>query len=406
MNHQKLSLKHLQQLSLASQGLHKTRPFGKGKAATLAALQQLGYVQIDTLSVVARAHHHTLWNRVPDYQETHLDQLVAERKVFEYWFHAAAYMPMADFRFALPRMQFYKDGNSPFYKDVDPKVMAHVLDKIRIDGPQKARDFESETQKPGSWWNWKPTKKALEKLFFQGDLMISGREGMQKVYDLTERVLPTTIDARMPTLREQAEHLVDTHLRAYGPTTPKQITHLRKGPALRKAVAQVLQDQVAAGLVTIIAVDGAPDHYVRTQLLEQPIPRTGSALKLLSPFDNAIIHRDRTEQLFGFNYRIECYTPEPKRQFGYFCLPILYKGQFLGRADCKAHRKTGIFEVIHLHVEHTPMALEKWLNALMKTLRQFALFNGCHSLKLTQVSPKSYEEPIRKAFLEQPHQHQ
>ena len=155
-----MTLQQLQRITLESQGLLQTSPFGKGKKAVLNVLEQLGYLQIDTLSVVERAHHHTLWTRVPDYKPEHLDELVKERKVFEYWFHAASYLPMKDFRFVLPQMLEVKLSKTHYY-NAEPRIMQYVMDKIRTEGSKKARDFKSESKKTGSWWNWKPTKIAV-----------------------------------------------------------------------------------------------------------------------------------------------------------------------------------------------------------------------------------------------------
>lgn len=238
-----LTLQDLQRITLESQGLAHSPMFGTGKNAVLNALEHLGYVQIDTLSVVERAHHHTLWSRIDDYKIHYLNDLLKERKVFEYWFHAASYLPMKDYRYALPQMLSFKHNESQYY-NADPKVMQYVIDTIRTEGPRKAKDFENEGKAAGNWWNWKPAKLALEKLFMQGDLMVSGRDGMQKIYDISERVLPQTTNLTIPTPIELAEYLVKTHLRAYGLTSLKQITHLRSDPVLRKNVEQVLQSMV------------------------------------------------------------------------------------------------------------------------------------------------------------------
>lgn len=391
-------IKQLQQLTLQCQGLTKTHSFGKGKEAVLSALEHLGYVQIDTLSVVERAHHHTFWTRVPDYRVEYLEELVKERKVFEYWFHAAAYLPIRDFRFALPKMLQFKRGETSYYNNVDPKVLNYVQDRIRLDGPQKARDFKSSNKKEGSWWNWKPTKVALEKLFMQGDLMISGRNGMEKIYDLTERVLPSSVNTTEPSPLEFAEHLVKTHLRAYGVTTVKQITHLRTGKVLREKVEYVLQTMLEAKTIQQVNIDGMPSFYVLNALLENTLKKTAPKVRILSPFDNSIIHRDRVEQIFNFDFRLECYVPKEKRQFGYFCLPILFGGEFIGRIDCKAHRKTGQFEIIHLHIEKRQQDIELWLESLLKAIQQFATFNGCTSILLTQVSPKKLTTTLKQAL--------
>jgi len=390
-----LTLQQLQHITLKSQGLLQTAPFGKGKVAVLNALESLGYLQIDTLSIVERAHHHTLWTRIPDYKTAYLGELVQERKVFEYWFHAASYLPMRDFRFALPQMAEVKQSKSHYY-NADPKVMQYVLDAIRAEGPKKARDFESEAKKPGSWWNWKPAKTALERLFLQGDLMISERNGMQKAYDITERVLPTTIDLTVPSPMEFAAYLVKTYLQAYGFTTVKQITHLKTGEALRKNVNEVLHAMLEEHVLQKVAIEGFPSVFIPSELMEKPIRKNSSNIRILSPFDNSIIHRDRIKQFFDFDYRIECYTPKEKRQYGYFCLPILFGDTFLGRMDCKAHRKEKQLELIHLHIENETIDLELWGKAFAAHLQQFAIFNGCESIRLTEASPPKFKEAIQR----------
>ena len=394
----KRELTQLRRAILASQGLHKPNPFGKGKRAVLAAVEKLGYIQIDTISVVQRAHHHTLWTRIPDYQQKYLDRLVKERKLFEYWFHAASYLPMRDYRFAIPLMQRFRERQSPYYH-VDQKILNHVYDRIKIDGPQKARDFQAPNKKSGGWWEWKPAKVALEKLFMQGELMIAGRDGMQKIYDIKERVLPDFINTSTPDPLEYAQYLVETHLRAYGVTNVKQITHLKKGQELRKNVEDILHDMVEKKVIQEIHLEGLPTLYALSELLEKTIKKRPSSVKLLSPFDNAIIHRDRTVKLFGFDYRLECYTPQPKRQYGYFCLPILFGDEFIGRVDCKAHRSKGEFELIHLHVENTKLDAGSWLESFVETIHRFARFNECSSIKLSAVSPGSMANAIKEVQL-------
>ncbi len=393
------TLPQLAAATLACQGLAAPAAFGTGKAAVLKAVRHLGYVQIDTLSVVARAHHHTLWARIPDYQADDLAALVAERQLFEYWFHAAAYLPMANFRFALPQMLAYKRHQSPYYR-ADPKVMQYVLDTIRAEGPQKARDFESNSQKTGSWWNWKPTKLALERLFMQGDLMVCGRSGMQKTYDLSERVLPPHLDTREPTPAEFAEYLVHTYLRAYGCTTLKQIMHLKTGTTLRRHVNEVLQALLAAGEIEQFQFDGLPALFVQRNLMVKPAADAADKVHILSPFDNALIHRERFKHLFGVDFRIECYLPQAKRQYGYFCLPLLWRGEFIGRMDCKAHRQAQRLEIIHLHMENTAVDMAVWWPLFAAALKRFAAFNGCDSWVLTQVSPAKWADALRQAMAE------
>lgn len=392
---EELSLSQLRFLTLESQGLTNSYPFGKGKEGVLNALERLGYLQIDTLSIVERAHHHTLWTRIPDYKTEYLDELVEERKVFEYWFHAASYLPIKDFRFALLQMLDVKRSETHYY-NADPKVMKYVLDTIRAEGPKKARDFENETKKVGSWWSWKPTKVALERLFLQGDLMISSRNGMQKTYDLTENVLPKSINTTLPTDLEFAEYLVKTYLNAYGFTTLKQITHLKTGELIRKNVDKVLKSMLHVGTIQQVNIENTPSIFVCNESLEKSLNKTTSSIRLLSPFDNSIIHRDRVKQFFDFDYKIECYTPKEKRQFGYFCLPILFGDTFIGRVDCKAHRKEKEFELIHLHIENTKVDIELWINSFLELVIKFSTFNNCENLKITKVTPSKLTDKIRQ----------
>lgn len=391
------SLQTLQRITLERQGLTQATPFGAGKDGVLTALEHLGYIQIDTLSVVERAHHHTLWTRIPDFKTGYLDELVEERKVFEYWFHAASYLPMRDFRYALPQMFLIKQSESHYY-NADKKVMKYVVDTIRAEGPKMARDFESKKDKTGSWWNWKPAKIALERLFMQGDLMISGRSGMQKTYDLTERVLPPSVNTSEPTPLELAEYLVKTTLRAYGFTSLKQITHLRKGDALKKNVNLVLHSLLEKGEIQKISMEGISSVFMQSDILERSDEIEGSDVRLLSPFDNSVIHRDRVKQIFDFDFRLECYVPKEKRQYGYFCLPILFGNTFIGRVDCKAHRKDKKLELIHLHIENTDILTELWLPSFVEAVKRFASFNGCESLFLTQVSPSNFKNIIKKVL--------
>lgn len=376
----------LRLITLETQGLINAESFGTGKDAVLLALEHLGYLQIDTLSVVERAHHHTLWTRIADYKAEYLDDLVKERKVFEHWFHAASYLPMKDFRFALPKMLEIKQKGSQYY-NADEKVMQHVMDTIRNEGSKRAIDFESEAKKPGSWWNWKPAKLALERLFIQGDLMICERNGMQKKYDLTERVLPSSVDTSPPSPFEFAEYLVKTYLRAYGFTTVKQITHLKTGLVVRKNVEEVLHSMLRENTVQRLESKEFPTVFLQSNLLDKTIQENDLSVRLLSPFDNAIIHRDRVTQFFGFDYRLECYLPKEKRKYGYFCLPVLFGDVFIGRADCKAHRKEKLFEIIHLHIEKEGANIELWETSFIKMVKNFAVFNGCSSIVLKQVTP-------------------
>jgi len=247
---QKLSVAKLRKLALTQQGLLKSNTFGMGLAGVENAVKHIGYVQIDTISVVERAHHHVIWSRVNNYKPHYLTKLLDQKKLFEYWFHAAAILPIDDFRFALPRMEAIKAGEKHWFKNVNKKLMRNVLKRIETEGPLLARDFKDTKSTNTGWWDWKPAKQALEQLFMQGELMVVSRKGFQKRYDLTDRVLPKNIDTRTPDTEEEARYLVDTTIRAHGFANLKSFTYLRKGKALRAAV----KEYVASKVECIVAV--------------------------------------------------------------------------------------------------------------------------------------------------------
>lgn len=369
----------LKQLTLFNQGLGKTSRFTKGVDGTLQAIEHLGYVQIDTISVVERAHHHILWSRVPDYELNHLNSLVRERQIFEYWYHAASYLPMKDYRYALPAMMSVRNGESRYFNRGDQHLMNEILARVRAEGKIRLRDIDKNNKKSlGNWWNTGPGRRAFEQLYMQGDLMICERNGMEKVFDLTERCLPENIDLSMPTLYEYAQYLFNNKLRAHGAFTWKQLVHLKKND-LKETMRVVLKEHIDAGVVSAIKLENGQTLYVDVAAMEQKVS-TDFGLKILSPFDNSLIHRDRLASLFEFDYRIECYVPAAKRVYGYFCLPIIYQDELVGRVDCKAHRSIKELEVISLHLEKTVKNKELFFFELEQELKRFAAFNQCSTI--------------------------
>ncbi|WP_051534767.1 winged helix-turn-helix domain-containing protein [Deefgea rivuli] len=376
----------LRRLALARQGLLHAPHFGNARQGTLNAIEHLGYVQIDTISMIERAHHHVLWSRVPGYQTADLNQLMAERQIFEYWFHAAAYLPMRDYRFAQRRMAAARNHLSA----VDHRdLMREILQRVQSDGPLRVRDLEGNKTNGGTWWNWGPGKRALEKLFFQGDLMVSERIGMEKVYDLRERILPAGLDVREPDLADYAAYLLRNDLRAHCVVTLEQLTHLHDR-TLKNTMRELIAAQIASGEIS--AIDGIPNAYAESATLAQITDASAPSVHLLSPFDNAVIHRKRLQQLFGFEYRLECYVPAAKRQYGYFCLPILFGERFVGRIDCKAHRKEKRLEVISLHLEINLPDVELFFALLKLKLQQFAEFNGCEMFDVQSIKPAAWRK--------------
>jgi uncharacterized protein YcaQ len=286
---------------------------------------------------------------------------------------------MRDYRFALPRMA-QMNGDRGWFPDGDPAMLREILRRIENEGPLRARDFEDTRRDKSGWWDWKPAKQALEQLFMQGELMVSRREGFQKVYDLPERVLPDWVDTRSPDTREYAGHLIDTTLRAHGFATQPGMTYLRKGQDLRSAVQEDLAARVDAQKLVKLKVPRHGEIYIDPERLERRAPRSAAQVRILSPFDNSVIQRSRLRDIFDFDYQIECYVPEAKRQFGYFCLPLLYRDRFVGRIDCKAHRNRGCLELRSLHLERR--VDDHFVDALGAALDRFAEFNRCERLQI------------------------
>lgn len=377
--------KKLRRIALNQQGLLAADTFGLGKRAALRAIEHIGYVQIDTIAVVERAHHHVLWSRVSNYQPGFLDQLMQERQLFEYWFHAAAWLPMRDYRFALPRMNSENGGRNWFEKS-ERKLVRYILDRIRAEGPLRARDFEDTRRGKKEWWDWKPAKRALEQLFMQGKLMVSHRQGFQKVYELRERVLPDWVDTREPGLVEYADHLIDSTIRAHGFATQRSMTYLRKDKELSDMIATRLQARVDVKQLSTLNLENNNVVYVDAELLDSHTRRSRANVRILSPFDNAVIQRERGRDIFNFDFQIECYVPGSKRRFGYFCLPVLYRDALVGRIDCKAHRKLKRLEIISIHIEQEVDG--EFHGEFLKALELFARFNGCVQFDLPDTFKK------------------
>lgn len=396
MSTQQLSQKHARRLALQAQGLLKPAPFGRGKAAVQRAIDQLSYVQIDTISVIERAHLHVLRSRVPNFKPEMLDTLVSEdRTTFEYWSHAAAYLPMADYRYSLPRKKSLKDKETHWFKQ-ESAVTDQVLRRIQAEGPLRSKDFAAPKHKGGEWWDWKPAKKALEQLFHEGDLMIAERRGFQKVYDLPERVLPDWVDTSFPTESEMARHLIERSVQNRAFASLKEIGYLRKG--YRSLIKAELAAMCEEGLLERFRIDGASDdYYALRATLEQSVPRIGKKRALLlSPFDNMIIQRKRLEMLFDFAYQIECYVPGPKRKYGYFVLPILYGDEMVGRLDPKADRKSRTLFIRKLWMEPQKIEIEPLGAALAVSLRELANFNDCREIVIEWSEVPALQEVIEK----------
>ena len=373
-------LDRLKRLALASQGLIGRSPFGTGTSGAIKAIEHLSYIQLDSISVIERAHNHIWRSRVPDFRPDQSNQLLEDAQVFEYWAHAAAYLPIKEYRYYLADKSAVKDGTLRRGYTKDRKLMAQVLKRIADEGPLASKDLEDRRTKSNGWWDWKPAKRAVEALYFEGELMISSRAGFQKTYNLAERVLPKGIDSTPPTIEERASHMLDQQLACHGLVSAVGATYGRRDAALRQAMKAELAQRLAAGTLVTVTLPNNSLYYIEPQHLEQPMPRLDNRLKILSPFDNAVIQRKRLIDLFAFDYQLECYVPAPKRRYGYLALPLLYKDNFVGRMDCKAHRADKVLEIKGLFFE-SGLDTPEVHAALDKALPDFAGFQGCDSVR-------------------------
>ena len=397
-----MSLRTARRLLLSSLLLDGRTRVRAGKGGVAEVVGRLGYVQIDTISVIERAHHHVLWTRMPGYRPEHLHQALAgERTVFEYWGHAASYLPIQDYRFYLPMMRSFYDPQGAWYRgwmDQYGACLDPVKKRIREEGPLAARDFEHPAGRKGPWWDWKPAKAALELLFWRGELMIRERRGFERVYDLTERVLPAGTDTRLPADNELGRFIVSRALGALGVAGEQEIRdYIRIGG--RRIVAGVLNEMLAAGEVVRVAVEGrkAPLYAFPAVLERAGRLRAGPPrARFLSPFDHLVIFRPRLKERFGFDYAFECYVPRHRRNHGYFVLPILFGEDLVGRLDPKADRAGRKLLVRRLAIEPRFAAAAGLAPGLADALREFARFNGCDEAVLEKVEPAGLRMPLAK----------
>jgi len=394
-------------IAIAAQGLNGAWKLPAGKAGVACTIERLGTVQIDTIAVVERAHHHTLWTRRSDYRPSMLHELLAvDRRVFEYWATpAAAYVPMCDYRWYLPRMRWAREseyGRQRMQRHAAD--VKHVLARIRKEGALGSSDFAAPPgTKRGTWWDWKPAKHAMEILFHRGELMVSSRRNFERVYDLAERVLPADVDRREPTAAEARRFGALRYLTNHGLATAREL----RCAGHRSVPEEVVQELAAAGEIVPVRIEGIEADYWATPGVLSPVAQrkrdsTHCELRvhLLSPFDS-FVHRGRLRRLFGFNYKIECYVPRAKRVHGYFCLPILFGDRLVGRLDPKADRATNRFIARRITLEPGVRDLDALLPALAAELHAFARFNGCETIEVEQITPARLRGGLRQA-LEEP----
>ena len=337
-----LSTTQARRIWLAAQRLDAREPFGAGPEAVAAAVAHLGYVQIDTINVIERCHHHILFSRIPAYRRTDLKHAQSDAKsVFEYWAHALAYLPTETLRFFVADMKHYKQNPGRWFSTVQPKELRKVMRMVKRDGALTIRDIEEEPQeKLHLWASRKPSKRALEYAFFLGQLAVSERNGMLKTYELMSRHFGWDKPPKAASATETAAYVLDRALRAQGVVSLDSICHL---DAPRKAaVRKLINGRIRRGELVPVALEGAgkQEHWAAPAAIEAPTePADAGLVHILSPFDPLIIQRKRTKLVFGYDHKFEAYLPKEKRQFGYFALPVLVGDRIVAAIDLKTDRQ-------------------------------------------------------------------
>jgi uncharacterized protein len=339
-----LPLPRARRIWLQAQRLDQVAPFGDGPEATPAAVRHLGYVQIDTIHVVERCHHHILYARIPSYRREHLHQAQSvDRTVAEYWTHALAYLPTEHLRFYVRDMKRYWQRRSVWFGQVKEAEVRRVLRLIRRRGPLTIRDIDDDelVDKEHLWASRKPSKRALQLAFFRGQVTVSRRTGIVKTYELINRHFGWKRLPGAATERETLEYLLDRALQAQGIVSLDSVCHLDAGR--KSAMRRLIHHRLRRGELVPVQLDGAgkQEHWARPEVLESTSAPDAELVHILSPFDPLVIQRKRLKLFFGYEHRFEAYLPKEKRVFGYFALPVLVGDRIVAVVDCKADRERG-----------------------------------------------------------------
>jgi hypothetical protein len=371
-------------------------------------VEQVGCLQIDTLQMVARAHYLTLWSRLGAYDRRDFDALVYEpdaRRVFEGWQHAACFIPLSEYRYQMPQQRSLRENPSNWYtrwlsQTGHPETIAFVRERIVKDGACKVSDFERGEHPAGAWWNWRPAKVALEYLFAFGDLMIADRVNFQRVYDLTERVLPNPVPDSEPSAEERDRFWVARGAKALGICAPRHAcdyTWMKLGKG-KPIVAELVREGtlVEVWAETLKGDETLLVHCDNLSKLEQAAAGTIRAERttFLNPFDSLFWAQGRDEQLWGFRQRLEAYTPAPKRMWGYFCLPILHKDRLVGRFDPKLERKTGTLRIKALYLEPGVQPDDELVSGVAAAMRDFLKFHASKDVVIEHSEPYEFGKKL------------
>jgi len=326
---------------LKAQRLDVRSPFGEGPQAVAEAVAHLGYVQIDTINVIERCHHHILWTRIPNYRRADLRQAQSvDKSIFEYWTHALSYIAAKDFRFFVADMKLHKREGHRWFASVQPADTRKVMRLLR-EGALTIRDIEDDVlvEKTHLWASRKPSKRALQLAFSTGAVTISERNGMLKTYELMGRHFGWDSPPKQASTSERTAYLLDRALRAQGVVSLDSICHL-DAPS-KKAVRRLIETRVRRGELAPVVLEGAArqEHWAAPDALAAPREENGDLAHILSPFDPLIIQRRRTHLFFDYEHLFEAYVPKAKRKLGYFALPVLIGEDIVAALDLKADRQ-------------------------------------------------------------------
>ncbi|WP_286807931.1 winged helix-turn-helix domain-containing protein [Leclercia sp. UBA2479] len=387
-----LTLSAARHLHLSAQGLLK-KPRRRAKPTDiLPAIQRMSLLQIDTINIVARSPYLVLFSRLGAYSPEWLDNALSNGELMEYWAHEACFLPRSDFALVRHRMRAPDKMGWKYRKEwmeQHAQEIKALTEHIQQNGPVRSADFEHPRKGASGWWEWKPHKRHLEGLFTAGEVMVIARRNFQRVYDLTHRMMPHWDDERDMLSQSAAEAIMlENSARSLGIFRPQWLADYYR---LRQpALAPLLQEWQAQRRIIPVEVESLGAMWLHSDLLPElelalagKLTATRSAV--LSPFDPVVWDRKRAEQFFDFSYRLECYTPAPKRQYGYFVLPLLHKGQLVGRMDAKMHRKAGELEIISLYLEEGTRVTAGLVKGLHAAITEFAAWQGATRVRLGQL---------------------
>ncbi|WP_032977186.1 winged helix-turn-helix domain-containing protein [Cronobacter malonaticus] len=395
-----LSLRAARHLHLAAQGLLKKPTRRARPADILATITRMSLLQIDTINIVARSPYLVLFSRLGSYPGRWLDEALARGELMEYWAHEACFLPRSDF--PLFRHRMLKPENMGWkyraaWMEEHAQEIGELMAFIERNGPVRSADFEHPRKGASGWWEWKPHKKHLEGLFTAGQVMVVERRNFQRVYDLTTRVLPEWDDSLHLIDQAQAEaQMLANSARSLGIFRSAWLADYYR---LRNvAIGPLLQAWQEEGVVVPVDVETLGPmwlHHALLPLLERAVAGklTATHSAVLSPFDPVVWDRSRAEDFFNFSYRLECYTPAPKRKYGYFVLPLLHKGALVGRMDAKMHRQQGTLEVIALYAEEGVSLTAGVIAGLRQAIADFAAWQGA-----TRVIFRQLPAPLAQAW--------